>query len=259
MNVSLWHSPISNFGKPAPLAEEALRAVCGARANAKASPIQALAIMETAGDPIRGRRVPWFTTMAPPLSPNDTVGRRFIQAAKVSVLSARRNAPSLSPYLLYYGDRDEITDWMEAQGVKVLFSQLSFFKDLPRKQQTERAANQNNYATYGKLDVPLYWSRMITANSSVRALHMHAYDRRRSRSSALADGVLYTDLDVIFMGDVTRAMLPPVRYLAGIYEKVFNMYNTGVLWMNVSTMVQQAQHGNGVGTATAVNIWYVGL
>ena len=101
VNVSLWHSPISNFGKPAPLAEEALRAVCGARANAKASPIQAKAIMETAGGPIRGLRVPWFTTMAPPLSLNDTVGRRFIQAAKVSVLSARRNAPSLSPYLLY--------------------------------------------------------------------------------------------------------------------------------------------------------------
>eukprot|EP00966_Prymnesium_polylepis_P082349 1906828-Prymnesium_polylepis.1 len=93
--------------------------------------------------------------MAPPLHATDKVGQQFIGAAKVTILSALLNAPSLVPFLLYYGHADETSRWMERRGVKVIHTNLTFMSALPAHQRSERQSNGNVFATYGKIDVPL--------------------------------------------------------------------------------------------------------
>ena len=71
----------------------------------------------------------WFIALAPP-RPGPVRGRekqsvRFVDALKVSVLSARLNAPSLEPHLIYLGQPDAVTGWMESKGVTVHFRVLS--------------------------------------------------------------------------------------------------------------------------------------
>ena len=90
--------------------------------------------------------MPWLTTMAPPLHATDNIGQRFIRAAKVTVLSALLNAPSLVPFLLYYGHADETSRWMERLGVKVIHTNLTFTSKLPAHQRSERQSNGNVFA-----------------------------------------------------------------------------------------------------------------
>ncbi|KAL1528727.1 hypothetical protein AB1Y20_010060 [Prymnesium parvum] len=213
---------------------EATRASCAARARATSAVAPSLPARFHSKEHLRAqvtlrrarleggdaRLVPWFTTMAPPLRPDDVVGQRFISAAKVSIFSALVNAPSLVPYLLYYGHRDSTSLWMEAHGVKVMHVNLTFWEALPEHQRTQRQSNGNVFATYGKIDVP----RLVDAAGAAHPTGM----------------VLYTDLDVIFMRDLPISALPlSVRYMAATKEPLWNIYNTGVLWMNASSMTEQ--------------------
>ena len=43
----------------------------------------------------------WITAIAPPLNQSDEVGKQYMHLAKMAVMSARLNAPSLQPHLMY--------------------------------------------------------------------------------------------------------------------------------------------------------------
>ena len=66
-----------------------------------------------------------------------------------------------------------------------------------------------------QVDVPLVWRRMLLANASSRALHLHPHEIRRTPESLLVDSVFYTDLDVMFLHDVTRRDATTPRALSG--------------------------------------------
>lgn len=157
------------------------------------------------------------------------------------------------PYLLYYGHRDSTSLWMEAHGVKVMHVNLTFWEALPEHQRTQRQSNGNVFATCecaeslalnrGKHEVGTP-SHLLTLARSLCASSDGKIDVPRLVDAAGAAHptgvVLYTDLDVIFMRDLPISALPlSVRYMAATKEPLWNIYNTGVLWMNASSMTEQ--------------------
>ena len=84
----------------------------------------------------------------------------FLQAA---IVSARLNAPSLAPHVVYMHEPDQplepdtFSRWLEAAGARVILHRLSFRDEIP----AERRKNPNvginshvNLGTYGRMDVP---------------------------------------------------------------------------------------------------------
>ena len=64
---------------------------------------------------------------------------KFIQLVQVAVASAKLNAPSLAPYILYmhsdgqnYDEPDYLSSWLKALGVRVINTRLSFADEIPR-------------------------------------------------------------------------------------------------------------------------------
>jgi len=136
--------------------------------------------------PGSAKKVMWFIALAPPKDATDVHAVEFAQAAKVSVLSAAKNAPSLEPHLIYLGEKDELSEWMGEHGVEVHFRTLSFWDDLNNKQKNGRHHdNFINYGAYGRLEIPLL----------IRELQ----DDRRISANVDPEAVLYTDADVLFV------------------------------------------------------------
>ena len=82
--------------------------------------------------------------------PNSSREIAFFDYVRVAITSARLNAPSLAPYVLYmhgpgeaFAGEDEddgITGWLRSMGVRVLNSRLSFLQRMPRRRwRMERA------------------------------------------------------------------------------------------------------------------------
>ena len=178
----------------------------------------------------------WFVALAPP-RPGPVRGRekqslRFVDALKVSVLSARLNAPSLEPHLIYLGQPDTVTGWMESKGVTVHFRVLSFWSSLSRTQRTFRHSdNYINYGAYGRLEIPLVMSELLGAGQG----KLFASDG----SSVDPEFVLYTDSDVIFAQDVPPRSIHPPNVIAAALEGFFPGINSGVLYMNVQAMIRE--------------------
>lgn len=49
---------------------------------------------------------------------------------QVAIMSAKQNAPSLVPILIYDGPPGSLTAWVERLGGKVIFHYLTFYQDL---------------------------------------------------------------------------------------------------------------------------------
>ena len=164
--------------------------------------------------------------------PNSSREIAFFDYVRVAITSARLNAPSLAPYVLYMHSPEEafaadheddgITGWLRSMGVRVLNSRLSFLHRMPpRRWRMERSTG------ICKMDIPL-------AASAHRAeLAARGLDTER---------VLMTDADVLFADDFTFARWPRARRLltfaAGI-EFFSTSLNSGVVYFNVSTLVAE--------------------
>lgn len=82
------------------------------------------------------KKLVWFTALAiEPFKPSDSEAKKLktrtrLVQYKAALLSARCNAPSLIPYVMYEGGKpgDEFSTWVEANGGHVIHHTLSFLK-----------------------------------------------------------------------------------------------------------------------------------
>ena len=91
----------------------------------------------------------WFMALAPPMGRADKQAWHFQESAKVALLSAQANAPSLMPHLIYLqGPADSFTTWMHSHGARVHVRTLRFFDELTAA-QLERDKGLLNWGAYG--------------------------------------------------------------------------------------------------------------
>jgi hypothetical protein len=130
--------------------------------------------------------------------------------AKTAVRSARLLG-GLEPYLLYYGNRNEFTAWMESHGVKVIDTAPSFVETI---QQAEAAGayKAHSIGHWLRVAVPLVEQEQ--------------------------EFVLYTDCDVMFLKQVRWDLIRPKAFAAAPEFKPdnWNYFNAGVMVLNVPYM-----------------------
>ena len=171
----------------------------------------------------------WFMCLH---KPNSSKEEAFMDYVRVAITSARLNAPSLAPYVLYmHSANDEfanehettgIIGWLKSMGVRVLNYRLSFLSLIPRRKwRIERSTG------ICKMDIPL------AARDRHEELAARGLDTER---------VLMTDADVLFADDFTFARRRRTRRLktfaAGV-ELFSNSLNSGVVYFNVSTLMAE--------------------
>ena len=161
--------------------------------------------------------------------PNSTKELAFLDYVRVALISARLNAQSLAPYVLYMhsendavGGDDVIEASLVEMGVRVLNTRLSFLHRIPiRRRRMERTTG------ICKMDIPL-------------AAHAHAAEL--AARGLDPERVLITDADVLFADDFTFPNFLRNRALrtfaAGI-EWFSESLNSGVVYVNVSTLVAE--------------------
>jgi hypothetical protein len=122
---------------------------------------------------------------------------------KLAVLSAARHT-DLAPHLLYTGNRNKFTAWLEERGVKIIESTLPYYDLIA----SLTAAGRYNLATVG------HWLRTNVCLEERTARH-----------------VFYTDVDVLFLHQPRLAGFTP-RYFAAAPEfdkATRNYFNAGVM------------------------------
>ena len=130
--------------------------------------------------------------------------------AKLAVLTARA-AGGLRPHLLYYGNPNGFTAWMEANGVTVIETAPSFIAEIEAA-EAAGAYKAHSIGHWLRVAVPLV-----------------------ERAEEL---VLYTDCDVIFLRPFDLGRMRP-RMLAAAPEfrkDNWNYFNAGVMLMNIPAM-----------------------
>jgi len=162
----------------------------------------------------------WFTATNGASLEND----HFFDQLRVAVISARHNT-SLEPYMLYDGEYNERTRWLQKHGVYIIRHKL------PIRTAIEEYVR-------------------INATSDLIPVRTGAYLRSEipvaiSREGIRDNYILYTDCDVVFLRDPSLQSYKPSYFAAcgsreGGYTR-FHLggwmhYNSGVMIMNVSKM-----------------------
>ena len=151
------------------------------------------------------QRVLWFMGLK---SAEEADYSLYIKAA---VLSAKEHAPSLVPVLIFQGAPNSVTAWFERHGGTVLFHSLSFLDALPETQH-------GGIGAYLRMDIPLLMAELPALGADVDRTH-----------------VLYTDIDVMFLGNFDSCSIPKPAILAlGGQHSQMTKANTGVMYMNVT-------------------------
>ena len=158
--------------------------------------------------------------MTPNANTSSSIGSQSVQMAQAALLTARRYAPLLEPHLLYLGEPDELSLWMQRMGVAVYHRNLSFRHLLPAAYQAQPTeASFANYGAYARLDVPGLVDELRRSGSLSADVH--------------SELLLYTDTDIVFVADPTPhllALLPPLAFY-GASPVVSIFRPLGYLWV----------------------------
>jgi len=130
--------------------------------------------------------------------------------ARLAVISAQKNT-TLKPHLLYRGNRNRFTAWMEDRGVTVIDT-------VPQFEPVLRWAI--NAGWYPR-ELTGHWLR-------TEICHIERHD----------DFVLYTDIDVLFLREIELGGMRP-RFFACAPEVLINdrgYFNSGVMLMNIPAL-----------------------
>jgi|GEM_PF-981914 methyltransferase, FkbM family len=138
----------------------------------------------------------------------------YSQMIKVAVYTAQQNT-SLEPYCIYDGEENELTDWLQKNGVKIIYHRTPH---------------------YEKLQTQYPWCSTVAFGAFLRIEIPKIVEIYEIPD----EYVFYTDCDVMFFGDV-------VDYLQGITCEYFaaapehepnnwEYLNSGVLYMNVKNL-----------------------
>jgi len=138
----------------------------------------------------------------------------YSQMIKVAVYTAMQNT-SLEPYCIYDGEDNELTDWLQKNGVKIIYHRTPHYEKL----QTQHPLYSTvAFGAFLRIEIP-----KIVEICEIPDEY-----------------VFYTDCDVMFFDDV-------VDYLQGITCEYFaatpehdpnnwEYFNSGVLYMNVKNL-----------------------
>lgn len=191
------------------------------------------------------KKLAWFICLTKPHEANHSHLTRRLQRemsnhARVAVLSALLNAPSLVPHVVYMHhahqrfEADDLTRWLQALGVRMLYHRLSFADDLYSTTANattgllKRGPPGIDIGTYCRMDVPFVARRLAVEEN---------WAARRVDS----ERVLYTDSDVLWAHDAAELVesVRPRTFAMG--TEVFNKQsaNAGVTVLNVSAMIEE--------------------
>lgn len=135
----------------------------------------------------------------------------FFPLIKGAVESAIRNT-TLKPHFIYDGKENELTQWLEEKGVKIIYHRVSFY-DALHKFYDENLLDIASGA-FLRCDIPL----------------LETED----------EFVLYTDCDVLFLKDFETEIKPKYFACSTQFDKKnFVDFNTGVMLMNVNRLRQE--------------------
>lgn len=138
----------------------------------------------------------------------------YSQMIKVAVYTAQQNT-SLEPYCIYDGEDNELTDWLQKNGVKIIYHRIPHYEKL-----------QTQYPLYSTVAFGAFLR--IEIPKIVEIYEMPD------------EYVLYTDCDVMFFHDVVDYLEGVTcEYLAATPEHDPNnweYFNSGVLYMNVKNL-----------------------
>ncbi|MEZ2238927.1 FkbM family methyltransferase [Microcoleus sp.] len=138
----------------------------------------------------------------------------YSQMIKVAVYTAQQNT-SLEPYCIYDGEENELTDWLQKNGVKIIYHRIPHYEKL-----------QTQYPCYSTVAFGAFLR--IEIPKIVEIYEMQD------------EYVLYTDCDVMFFHDVVDYLQGVTcEYLAATPEHDPNnweYFNSGVLYMNVKNL-----------------------
>ncbi len=142
-------------------------------------------------------------------SPDRPDGDSYELMASVAVESARANAPSLEPYLIWNGQETDFTDSMKARGVNVIFHRLSF-EDSVLAADREAIWKHTAKGAMLRLDIPELFGEYT-------------------------EQVLYTDVDIIFLDDPSkyRYDISLFAFSSEFQFDNFDDINTGVMVFNL--------------------------
>lgn len=181
----------------------------------------------------------WFTAITAVEREDPGRSVNYLNGVKVMVISARRNAPSLIPVVIYLGGKrtDCFVHWLENHGAYVLVvDRLSFMNLLPSHATDHSSASMANYGAFAVLDLPRFWAR-VWSNDFANTMTAAGADREYA---------LFTDADVLFSADIPSTMnlayepqhFPP-RLMLVLSERwwphvVREGFNTAAYYVNVS-------------------------
>lgn len=140
----------------------------------------------------------------------------YVKMYKVAVITAFKTNPNIKPFLIFDGVEDEHIVELKKLGVEIIAHRCSFYNELKEHYGNDTIA----LGAFLRIDIPIICER-LKINS---------------------DCVLYTDNDVIFMGDISDLLNKTPNYflVAGEFFKTYipqNM-NTGVMWINWKNMLK---------------------
>lgn len=126
---------------------------------------------------------------------------------KVAVLSAIKNT-TLKPHFIFDGEENELTQWLEEKGVKVIYHKSNLYPALEKKY----SGNELKIASgaYLRCDIPTLENE--------------------------DEYVLYTDCDVIFLKDVELQKPEYFACTPEVDKNNWKLFNTGVMFMNVKNL-----------------------
>lgn len=138
----------------------------------------------------------------------------YSQMIKVAVYTAQQNT-SLEPYCIYDGEDNELTDWLQKNGVKIIYHRTPHYEKL----QTQYPGYSTvAFGAFLRIEIP-------------KIVQIHEMPD---------EYVLYTDCDVMFFDDVVDYLQDiTCEYLAATPEHDPNnweYFNSGVLYMNVKNL-----------------------
>lgn len=131
----------------------------------------------------------------------------YIPLIKAAVTSAIKNT-TLKPHFIYDGSPNELTNWLEEHGVKVIYHRSNLYPILEKKYSGNELKISSG--AYLRCDIPLIETE--------------------------EDYVLYTDCDVIFLKDVEE--LRPKYFSCSAEVDITDLknFNTGVMFMNMKNL-----------------------
>ena len=162
--------------------------------------------------PLNNDVIHWFSAIN---SDNPVKYDRYIKMYLVAVLSAKATNPNVRAHLILDGKEDLFIELLKLHGVNIIHRKSSFHKELIQYYKSDTIA----LGAFLRIDIPLICEQLKLEH----------------------DYVLYTDNDVLLIGDISDLLKQKPTYfqVAGEFQKEYQqeLINTGVMWISWKNML----------------------